>query len=70
MFGRYRSFIGTNDLLCCNRYNWSLSELNSNPEHIKCFSLNVGILMVYLTFIELIHWRRYHIVVYCLVNKF
>jgi len=50
MFGRYISFIGTNALLCCDRYNWSLSELNSNPEHIKYFHLNVGILMVYLTF--------------------
>jgi len=38
MFGRYRSFIGTNALLCCDRYNWSLSELISNPEHIKYFS--------------------------------
>jgi len=24
-------------LLCCDRYNWSLSELISNPEHIKYF---------------------------------
>jgi len=38
MFGRYSSFIGTNALLCCNRYNWSLSELISNLEHIKYFS--------------------------------
>jgi len=38
MFGRYSSFIGTNVLLCCDRYNWSLSELISNPEHIKYFS--------------------------------
>jgi len=38
MFGRYSSFIGTNALLCCDRYNWSLSELISNPEHIKYFS--------------------------------
>jgi len=50
MFGRYSSFIGTNCLLCCDQYNWSLSELISNPEHIKYFHLNVGILMVYLTF--------------------
>jgi len=50
MFGRYRSFIGTNALHCCDRYNWSLSELISNPEHIEYFYLNVGILMVYLTF--------------------
>jgi len=34
MFGRYSSFIGTNALVCCDRYNWSLSELISNPEHI------------------------------------
>jgi len=27
MFGRYRSFLGTNALPCCDRYNWSLSEL-------------------------------------------
>jgi len=38
MFGRYSSFIGTNALLCCDRYKWSLSELISNPEHIKYFS--------------------------------
>jgi len=25
-------------LLCCDRYNWSLSELISNPEHVKYFS--------------------------------
>jgi len=37
MFGRYSSFIGKNALLCCDRYNWSLSELISNPEHIKYF---------------------------------
>jgi len=37
MFGRYRSFLGTNALLCCGRYNWSLSELISNPEHMKYF---------------------------------
>jgi len=35
----YHTFIGTNALLCCKRYNWSLSELISNPEHIKYFSL-------------------------------
>jgi len=35
MFGRYRSFLGTNALLCCDLYNWSFSELISNPEHIK-----------------------------------
>jgi len=35
MFGRYRSFLGTNALLCCNQYNWSLSELISNHEHLK-----------------------------------
>jgi len=23
MFGRYRLFLGTNALLCCDRYNWS-----------------------------------------------
>jgi len=38
MFGRYSSFIGANALLCYDRYNWSLSELISNPEHIKYFS--------------------------------
>jgi len=38
MFGRYRSFLGTNALLCCDWYNWSLPELISNPEHIKSFS--------------------------------
>jgi len=38
MFGRYSSFSGTNALLCCDRYDWSLSELISNPEHIKYFS--------------------------------
>jgi len=38
MFGRYSSFIGTNALLCFDRYNWSLSELISYPEHIKNFS--------------------------------
>jgi len=38
LFGRYRSFIGTNALLCCHEYSWSLSELISNPEHIKYFS--------------------------------
>jgi len=37
MFGRYSSFIGTNALLCCDRYNWSLSELISNPEHFQYF---------------------------------
>jgi len=37
IFGRYRSFLGTNALLCCDQYNWSLSELISNPEHIKYF---------------------------------
>jgi len=39
MFGRYRSFLGTNALLCCDRYNWSLSKLISNPEHINYFSV-------------------------------
>jgi len=38
MFGRYGSFLGSNALFCCDRYNWSLSELISNPEHIKNFS--------------------------------
>jgi len=38
MFGRYSSFKGTNALLCCDRYNRSLSELISNPENIKYFS--------------------------------
>jgi len=38
MFGRYRSFLGTNALLCCDRYNWSLAELISNLKHIKNFS--------------------------------
>jgi len=38
MFGRYRSFSGTNALLRCVRYSWSLSELIRNPEHIKYFS--------------------------------
>jgi len=37
MFGRYRSFLGPSALLCCDRYNWSLSELISNLEHIKYF---------------------------------
>jgi len=40
MFGRYSSFIGTTALLCCDQFNWSLSELISNPEHIKYFSFN------------------------------
>jgi len=31
------TFLGTNAMLCCDRYNWSLSELISNPEHIKYF---------------------------------
>jgi len=30
--------LGTSALLCCNRYNWSLSELISNSQHIKYFS--------------------------------
>jgi len=38
MFGRYRSFLGTNALFCCVWYNWSMSESISNPEHIKYFS--------------------------------
>jgi len=40
LFGRYRLtlFLGTHALLCCDRYNWSLSELISYPEHIKYFS--------------------------------
>jgi len=52
MFGRYRSFLGTTALLCCDRYNWSLSELIVYPEPtvLSIFHLNVGILMVYLTF--------------------
>jgi len=39
MFERYRSFLRTNALLCCARYNWSLSELISNPEYFsfKCW---------------------------------
>jgi len=37
-FGRYRSFLFTNAWLCCDWCNWSLSELISNPEHIKYFS--------------------------------
>ena len=40
MFGRNNSVLGTNALLCCDRYNWSLSELVSNPEQIKYFSFN------------------------------
>jgi len=38
IFGRYRSFLGKNTLLCCDRYNWLLSELISNPEHIMYFA--------------------------------
>ena len=40
MFGRNNSVLGTNALLCCDQYNWSLSELVSNPEQIKYFSFN------------------------------
>jgi hypothetical protein len=45
MFGRYRSFLGTNALLCCDRYNWSLKKFINNPEDInyfsfKCFQVN------------------------------
>jgi hypothetical protein len=40
MFGRNNSVLGTNALVCCDRYNWSLSELVSNPEQIKYFSFN------------------------------
>jgi len=55
MFGRYRSFLGTNALLCCDRYNWSLSELISKPEQLSIFHLNAGIFMVYLlTFKKLV----------------
>ena len=42
MFGRHNSFLGTNVPLCCDRYNWSLSEFISSPEQIKYFSLIVG----------------------------
>jgi len=38
MFRKYSSFTGTYALLCCDQYNWSFSELISNPEHIKYFS--------------------------------
>jgi len=38
MFERYISFLGTNTLLYCDWYSWSLSKLISNPEHIKYFS--------------------------------
>jgi len=42
MFGRYRSILGSSALLCCDRYNLSLSDLIiiNNPEHIKYFSFN------------------------------
>ena len=38
MFGRNSSVLSTYALLCCARYNRSLSELVSNPEQIKYFS--------------------------------
>jgi len=34
VFGKYRSFLGTHALLCCDRYKWSLSGLIGDPEHI------------------------------------
>ena len=40
LFGRNKSLLGTNALLCCERYNWSLSELVSNPEQFKYLSFN------------------------------
>ena len=39
-FGRNNSVLGTNALICCDRYNWSLSKLVCNPEQIKYFSFN------------------------------
>ena len=40
MFGRRNSFVGTNALLCCDRYNWLFSELISNPKQIEYFPFN------------------------------
>jgi len=37
MFGRYRPFLGIQALLCYDRYNLSMSELISNPEHLMYF---------------------------------
>jgi len=38
MFGRYGLFLGTNALLCYDRYNWLLSAIISNLEHNRYFS--------------------------------
>ena len=38
--GRQRSFLGTNVLFCCERYNWSLIQFINNSAQFKDFSFN------------------------------
>ena len=40
LFGRQRSFIGSNALFCCDRYKWSMIEFINNSSEFNNFPFN------------------------------
>jgi hypothetical protein len=40
LFGRQRSFLGSNVLFCCERYKWSMRQFINNPSLFKDFPFN------------------------------
>jgi hypothetical protein len=40
LYGRHRSILGRNALLCCDRFNWSIAHFIMNPAQFKFSSLS------------------------------
>ena len=40
MFGSQRSFLGSNVIFCCERYNWSMIQFINSSTQFKDFSFN------------------------------